>query len=476
MAERASATAALGAGIRTFGRDCRDLLKLALPIVVGLVLSASMGLVDSIVVAPLGKTALAAVSISASVGLIFIATLYGLLSATGVLAAQAFGARDSAGVSGHRRAGWRLGLVAGLIASALMAALQPLLPHLGQPPAVLSVLDGYWAWSAATLTPLALLFAYKQVFDAVDRPGDALAVLAAAVPLNGVLSAWLVSGGMGIPPLGLAGTGIGSFAANAAAAAALALLARRHRPLRHWLHAPTEWRGPFQQQRTAGAPMGAQYLCETGANSVAGLMIGSFGAVALAANQITMSVTMTLYMVPLGIAAATGLRIAQAVGANDKARCWRTARAALVIATAWMGTAALALALGGTHLGAAFSTDGPVIATTAALCVAVALMQVADAIQSVSLGALRGLLDTRWPTAVSLGCYWLVALPAAWLLANPLGFGAAGVWWGFGMGLGVAAMALTLRLRVVTAVSRSGPEALQGCLERTAKGNMANAT
>ncbi|MCV0439584.1 MAG: MATE family efflux transporter [Hydrogenophaga sp.] len=433
-----------------FASDLRSLLALALPIVAGLVCSALMGLVDSAVVAPLGHAALAAVSITASVMLVFIATLYGLMNATGVLAAQAFGAGDAAGVSSQRRAGWRLAMGAGLLAAALMGAAWPLLPVLGQPQDVLAAMPGYWAWSAATLVPLAVLFACKQLFDAIDRPGCALAVLAAAVPLNAAFSGWFVHGGLGLPALGLAGAGLGSFMANAAAAAGMALLAHKRADLRHWLHTPAPWRDAWRRQRTEGTPMGVQYLFETGANAVAGLMVGAFGAVALAANQITMSVTMALYMVPLGIASAAGLRIAQAVGAGERSACWPLARAALVVATAWMGTAGAALALCGSSVARAFSADDAVIATTAALCVAVALMQVADGVQSVSLGALRGLLDSRWPTRVSLACCWGLALPAAWALAHPLALGPAGVWWGFGIGLAVAAAALTLRLYQVT--------------------------
>lgn len=436
-----------------FASDLRSLLSLALPIVAGLVCSALTGLMDSAVVAPLGNGALAAVSITASVMLVFIATLYGLTNATGVLAAQAFGAGNAAEVSGQRRAGWRLAIAAGLVAALLMGAVWPVLPALGQPQDVLAVMAGYWAWSAATLVPLALLLAYKQLFDAIDRPGCALAVLAASVPLNAALSAWFVHGGLGLPALGLVGAGLGSFMSNAAAAACLALLARRRPTLRRWLHAPAPWREALRRQRIEGASMGAQYLLETGANAAAGLLVGAFGAVALAANQITMSVTMALYMVPLGVAAAAGLRIAQAVGAGDRAACWPLARAALVVTTAWMGTASAALAWSGGGIARAFSADEAVIATTAALCVAVTLMQVADGVQSVSLGALRGLLDSRWPTRVSLGCYWCLALPAAWVFAQPLGFGPAGVWWGFGIGLSVAAVALTHRLHTVTQVT-----------------------
>ena len=111
-----------------------------------------------------------------------------------------------------------------------------------QPPDVLEVMAGYWAWSAATLLPLSLLFAYKQLFDAIDRPVVALAVLAAAVPLNALFSNWFVHGGLGLPALGLAGAGLGGFVANAVAAAALALLASRLPGLQRWLHEPSAWR------------------------------------------------------------------------------------------------------------------------------------------------------------------------------------------------------------------------------------------
>ena len=453
MAVHQSRSSARHRSVGRLARDLRSLLVLALPLVAGLVCSALTGVVDSVVVAPLGNPALAAVSLTASVMLIFIAALYGLLSAIGVLAAQGFGAGDTSVVSSQHRAGWRLASVAGVAAAALMAATWPLLLALEQPPDVLEVMAGYWAWSAATLLPLSLLFAYKQLFDAIDRPVVALAVLAAAVPLNALFSNWFVHGGLGLPALGLAGAGLGGFVANAVAAAALALLASRLPGLQRWLHEPSAWRDALDRQRSEGAPMGFQYLFETAANAVAGLMVGAFGAVALAANQVTMSATMTLYMVPLGIASAAGLRIAQAVGVGDRAACWPLAKAALWVAAAWMGAAGKALAFGGSTFARWFSADDTVIATVAALCVAVVLMQLADGVQSVSLGALRGVLDSRWPTRVSLACCWGLALPAAWVLSQPLGLGPAGVWLGFGAGLAVAAAALTHRLHRVTNVA-----------------------
>ena len=74
-------------------------------------------------------------------------------------------------------------------------------------------------------------------------------------------------------------------------------------------------------------------------------------------------------------------------------------------------------------------------------------MQVFDGTQSVSLGALRGLLDNRWPMVVSLVGYWLMGLPASYVLAFPLGLGAPGIWMGFGIGLLFATFMLIPRLR-----------------------------
>ena len=96
------------------------------------------------------------------------------------------------------------------------------------------------------------------------------------------------------------------------------------------------------------------------------------------------------------------------------------------------------------------SDDPAVVALAATLFLAVAAMQVADGVQSTTLGALRGMLDARWPTMVSLIAYWPVALPAGYVMGFVIGLGAVGVWVGFALGLAVAAIALPLRYRHLT--------------------------
>ncbi len=90
-----------------------------------------------------------------------------------------------------------------------------------------------------------------------------------------------------------------------------------------------------------------------------------FGAIALAANQITTSVTMALYMLPLGMAAAVGIRIAQAVGASDVGACWPLGRAALLAVSAWMALVSLALWLLGAEIAGLFGVDEAIVAAAA---------------------------------------------------------------------------------------------------------------
>lgn len=301
-----------------------SILTLAVPIVAGLATSGLMGVVDSAVVAPLGNVALGAVSLASSVTLIFVAALYGLLSPVGILAARALGAADASGVTAQRRAGWRLALVAGGGAAALMAAALPVLPHLGQPAAVIDALAPYWMCSALALVPFALLLVEKQALDAIERPWLCVGVNLAAVALNAVLSLWFVRGGLGIPAIGLLGAGLGTIAAYSAAVIMYLALGRTVPGLRRWLRhgEPGGWRAELALQRAEGVPMGLQYLLETGATALAGVLVGLFGAVALAANQITMSVAMIVYMAPLGVAAAAGIRLSQAIGADNTTSLW----------------------------------------------------------------------------------------------------------------------------------------------------------
>ena len=79
-----------------------------------------------------------------------------------------------------------------------------------------------------------------------------------------------------------------------------------------------------------------------------------------------------------------------------------------------------------------------------------ATLFIADGIQTVVAGALRGLNDTRIPLLFAAISYWLVGVPAACGLGFRTELGAIGVWIGLSCGTAVYAALLILRFRLLT--------------------------
>lgn len=419
--------------------------RLALPLVAGLGASTALMLTDTWMLGPLGPLPLAAASLTSSVLLILWAALYGFMGPVGLLAARAYGAGDAAALASVVRHGCAFGAMVGGGGALLMIGALFLLPYAGQPPEVIAVIAPYWVLLALMLLPYGVSLVFKQVFDAIDRPWTGVALMFTAVAVNLPLNYVLISGRLGFPALGLAGAGVATLLAECTALGAFWLTFRHAEVMRPYRIPVPLGREGFAAQAKAGFPMGIQYLAEGGAVAVSGVLIGLLGAVALAANQIVFSVESLLYMLPLGVASATGIRISQAMGSGELQRVRPIGHAALLTASVWTLVLTLPLAFGGATVARAFVDDPAVIATAAAMFIAVGLMQFFDGIQTVSLGALRGMHDHRWPMVVTLVAYWLVALPLGWLLAITLDLGAAGFWSGFAIGLALAAVVLALR-------------------------------
>ena len=155
-------------------------------------------------------------------------------------------------------------------------------------------------------------------------------------------------------------------------------------------------------------------------------------------------------MLPIGVATATSIRIGHAIGAGELD--WRRpiARTALLMVTGWMSLVTVALILTGGQIAAALSQDPEVIATATGMFIVVALIQVADGVQSTALGALCGTRDFNWPTGVTLASYWLLALPLGAFLGFVLDLGPMGLWAGYGLGTVMAAVLLPVRFWTLT--------------------------
>ncbi|MEO1039559.1 MAG: MATE family efflux transporter [Pseudomonadota bacterium] len=435
-------------------QEVPGVLSLALPIIVGLASSTLIGVIDTIMIAPLGTAAMAAAGITTSALIIFYSAVFGLLSIIGIKIAQAKGAEDEAGVSSSLIHGLITALGVGVIAAIVMMFAFPALSVLDQPEEVMAALLPYWLAKSGVLVLYALLTVFRGFLNAVDRPWTASAVSFGAVLANIPLN-YVFIGGLGEwNGLGLFGAGLASLLANLFALALFALIWRLAAGLERYHQKPKIRFGAVWRNVAEGAPVSLSYAGEGASYALAGLMLGFFGPAALAANQVVHSIAAILYMLPIGMASAVSVRVGQAIGAKETQRLRSIGTAASGLLVSWLGVIAIALLFVRGDIAESLSHDPEVIAIAVNLFLATAFMQVADGLQSTSVGALRGMLDVRIPAIVSLIAYWLFALPAGYGLGFVLGYGPSGVWIGYGLGIFAAAAFLQHRFWKLTALEK----------------------
>jgi len=299
--------------------------------------------------------------------------------------------------------------------------------------------------------------AIRNFMGAVNRPEPGLWITLAAIPANGLLGYALIHGHWGLPKLELFGAGVATTTVNFCMCAAALWFTYAQRPFKKFHVLGRFWKidWPLMKQLVViGAPIAVSFLLEYGLFSAAGLLMGLISTTALAAHQIALQIAAILFMVPFGIGMAATVRVGQAFGRGELSAVRRAGFVAIVLGVVFMSVMTLAVILVRLDLARFFFGTGPqglaAVELAATLMLVGATFFVADGIQTVAAGALRGLSDTRIPLLLAAISYWAIGFTAACALAFWLNFGAVGVWIGLSIGTGLYAILLVLRFRGLT--------------------------
>jgi MATE family multidrug resistance protein len=182
--------------------------------------------------------------------------------------------------------------------------------------------------------------------------------------------------------------------------------------------------------------------------------MGWIGTEALAAHQIAIQVASIMFMVPFGISMAATVRVGQAVGRSEPEAARRAGFAALILSAIFMLSMAVIVAMTREWIPHLFLSETAAhpgtLALTSLLLGMGAGFFVFDGLQTVALGALRGLNDTKVPMIYAAMSFWLIGFASAYGLAFTLGYRAPGIWIGLTLGLIVYASLLVWRFQRLT--------------------------
>jgi MATE family multidrug resistance protein len=431
-----------------FRDEVRTSALLAAPLVVGHLSTGLIGFVDSVIAGHHGTATLASVAVGTALFWLPMMVPMGTLMSLPPSVSQLDGAgrRDEIGPL-FRLALWvsaGLGVLLFAFLSVVGVALAPMGIAADVRPGTLAFLRGI-RWGVPALT---LYLCMRYLSDGLHWTLPTMVLgfggLLVLVPLGYLLTFGLY----GFPELGAGGLGIASAVMMWAQALVFVLYlwrSQRFAGLRLFARFdPPHW-PPIRGLLATGLPIGVTVAMEGSLFIVTALLIGRLGSVPVAAHQIAINVASLCFMIPLGLAEATTVRVGHALGRGNAFDVRRAAFAGYTLALATQSLSALVLLSGNHVLVALYTRDAAVAALAASLLLYAAAFQFPDGIQVLSAGALRGLKDTRRPMFLAAFAYWGIGMPLGAGLGLYLGWGPRGMWIGLIAGLTVAALLLSRR-------------------------------
>jgi MATE family multidrug resistance protein len=435
--------------------------SLAWPIVVGQLAVIMNGVIDTIMTARYSAIDLAALGLGASVYVSIFVGLSGVMQALSPTIGQLYGAKKFQAIGHEVRQGVWLAIFLSIVGSTLLLFPDPLL-NIAEAPAPLdSKVREYLALLSLALPATLGFRVFAALNTAVSRPRVVMAIqVGTLILLKLPLNALLIFGGLGLPALGTPGAAIATCVAAWLALGIGWLLATRGESYREFQIQGDGFEKPsWATQRTLlklGLPMGMSYLIEVTAFTFMALFIARLGSETLAAHQIAGNFGTVLYMLPLSIASATGILVAQEIGAGRLSAARHAGDAGIRLGVLVAVSIGLLVYFSRAYIVALYTPDPKIAAIALSLFLFISFYQFVDAVQVGAAFVLRAYKVAAIPTLMYAIGLWGIGLGGGYLLGfdilgntpAPL-HGAAGFWLGNSVSLGLVAAALYWYLRRV---------------------------
>jgi MATE family multidrug resistance protein len=437
-------------------------LKLAYPVILGMIGHTLIGIVDNFMVGNLGSTELAAVSLGNS--FIFLGMSLGIGFSTAItpLIAEADAEKDDTKIRTTFHHGLLLCTILGFVIFLMIVLAKPIMRLMNQPEAVVDLAAPYIDWVAFSLIPVVIFQAYKQFADGLSQTKYSMYAIYLANVVHVFFNYVLIYGVWGFPKLGIVGAALGTVISR------IMMVVFMHYILKHNVAFTKYFKNfTFSEIRKSilkkiinlGFPSAMQMLFEVALFTAAIWLSGSLGKNSQAANQIALTLASSTFMVAIGFSVAAMVRVSNFRGLREYKQLIIVARSIFLLTIIVETFFASVFVISHNFLPHLFlnMTDAAqqldnkeIISIASKLLLVAAVFQISDGIQVVVLGALRGLQDVKIPMYITFVAYWLIGFPISYILGKHTDLGATGIWIGLLAGLSSAALFLYLRFARLT--------------------------
>lgn len=439
--------------LSVYTREFKENIKLAYPIILGMLGHTLVSIVDNIMVGRLGPTELAAVSLANSFVFIGISLGIGFSTAITPLIAEADGENSLVKGRSVFHHGLVLCTILGLVLFGVIYAAKPLIVLMGQPEEVVEMAKPFLDLVAFSLIPLVIFQGYKQFADGKSETKYAMWANLLCNVVHLFLNIVLIYGVWFFPKMGMLGAAVGTVISRVIMVVYMHFALKSKEKFKPYFDGfSIKGIGKAMSLKiiNLGLPSAMQMFFEVALFTGAIWLCGRIGTASQAANQIALTLATFTFMFVSGLSVAGMVRVGNQKGIGDFIKLRIVARSIFLLAIIVQGTFALLFVLLHTILPHFFVNDNvlqtaDVITIASQLILIAAVFQLSDGIQVVVLGALRGLQDVKIPMYITFVAYWIIGFPISIYLGLFTNLKAIGVWIGLLSGLTAAALFLYLR-------------------------------
>jgi len=433
----------------TTGNLNRDILLLAIPMVLEMALESLFAVVDVFWVGRIGEDAVATVGLTESMLTLVFAVAMGLsLSATAMVARRiGEGEPEDAAVAGVQAI--FLGLILSAAIGVPCAIFAPnLLRLMGASPAIVATGSSYARIALGGSGVVMMLFLNNAIFRGAGDAAIAMRLLWLSNIINLALDPCLIFGLGPFPKLGVTGAALATFSGRGIGVIyqfyRLMRGTERIRVLRRQIR--VKWDVLARLMRVSATGIVQFAIAQS---SWIGLVriVSIFGAAAVAGYTIAIRVVIFAILPSWGLSNAAATLVGQNLGAEQPQRAeksvWRTA----LYNTLFLGGIGVIFILFATPIVGIFAHDPAVVRSAASCLRIVSYGNIGYACELVFLQAFNGAGDTITPTVINFFGFWVFEIPLAYWLAIHQRLRSNGVYWSIVIAEAAIALASVMLFR-----------------------------
>ncbi|MBC8340937.1 MAG: MATE family efflux transporter [Proteobacteria bacterium] len=410
----------------------REVLILAIPVVLTHISITGMQIVDSVMVGQLGSPQLASVGFGGVWLWTLVCLFVGTTTCVQTFVSQHFGSGNHTACGAWAWQGlYAIVPVSLLLGVGLFAGSGALITWLEPDASITPFAIDYLTTRGYGVPGLVAAVTLSSFFRGFGDTRTPLYATVFANLVNVVLDYGLIFGKLGLPELGVAGAGIATSIAEWTNFFVLFFFFRSKALMRAF---GTQFIGPNREQMRrllrTGLPVGAQWWLEMASFAIFLTLVARMGDAPMAASQAFISLLSISFMQAQGLGIAVTTLVGQYIGARDFDAAERSFYSGIRLCLIIAGVVGAMLVLIPEPLLGLYSDDPRVLALARPLMMVGAVFQIFDALAIIADGGLRGAGDTRWPMIARFLLSWCLFLPAAYFLGVVLEGGLTWAWGG----------------------------------------------